>query len=131
MLVLLTALALSAEPAAYGITVSGGVTLGNHEAGYVYTLVEGLKRSESAVVPITTGASAGSVNGFLAAVQGCRAPQDDPTQTLFWNSWVPLGIDDGIDEDAATRVSMFTKDSSATRVGSAGRHLDGGSRRVV
>ncbi len=111
MLVLLTALALSAEPAAYGITVSGGVTLGNHEAGYVYTLVEGLKRSESAVVPITTGASAGSVNGFLAAVQGCRAPQDDPTQTLFWNSWVPLGIDDGIDEDAATRVSMFTKDS--------------------
>jgi hypothetical protein len=119
MLVLLAALALAQEAqplAAYGITVSGGVTLGNHEAGYVYTLVEGLKRSGSAVVPITTGASAGSVNGFLAAVQGCRAPQDDPTETLFWKSWVPLGIEDGIDEDAATRVSLFTKDSLLTEL---------------
>lgn len=116
MLALLAALAVATPlsptaplPEAYAITVSGGVTLGSHEAGYLYVMSEALKRSGRAVVPMTTGASAGSANGLATALASCSPTVDDPASTYLYDLWVPRGIDEGIRPEEATRTSLFTQ----------------------
>ncbi len=89
-------LAAGAAPAAQppaSITISGGVSLGSYEAGLVYYAVETMRLNPSAATPrIVTGASAGSVNGFMTILQACGAAVPDPTASLFWNAWIPLGL---------------------------------------
>ena len=57
---------MPAVPPLLGLTVSGGVSLGSFEAGYLYYLFEALKLNPGLADPrIFTGASAGSVNALL------------------------------------------------------------------
>src|SRR3954452_21391497 len=91
-LLLLASAARSAQPPA-SITISGGVSLGSYEAGLVYYVVETMRLNPAAAVPrMVTGASAGSVNGFMTILQSCGAPVPDPTASLFWKAWIPLGL---------------------------------------
>ncbi|MFL5450947.1 MAG: patatin-like phospholipase family protein, partial [Myxococcales bacterium] len=70
-LLLLASAARSAQPPA-SITISGGVSLGSYEAGLVYYLVETMRLNPAAATPrVVTGASAGSVNGFMTILQSC------------------------------------------------------------
>jgi len=90
--VLLAAPARMAQPPA-SITISGGVSLGSYEAGVLYYTVEAMRLNQQAAVPrMVTGASAGSVNGFMTILQSCGAPVPDPTASLFWKAWIPLGL---------------------------------------
>src|SRR3954469_12769020 len=92
-LLLLASAARSAPPPA-SITISGGVSLGSYEAGLVYYVVEAMRLNPAAATPrIVTGASAGSVNGFMTILQSCGAAVPDPTRSLFWNAWIPLGLE--------------------------------------
>jgi hypothetical protein len=85
-------MARSAQPPA-SITISGGVSLGAYEAGLVYYVVETMRLNPAAATPrIVTGASAGSVNGFMTILQSCGAAVADPTASLLWNAWIPLGL---------------------------------------
>ena len=86
-------IAQSAQPPA-SITISGGVSLGSYEAGLVYYVVEAMRLNPSAATPrIVTGASAGSVNGFMTILQSCGAAVPDPTASVLWNAWIPLGLE--------------------------------------
>src|SRR5436305_11102764 len=90
---LAAAAAQSAQPPA-SITISGGVSLGSYEAGLVYYMVEVMRLNASAATPrMVTGASAGSVNGFMTILQSCGAAIPDPEASLFWNAWIPLGLE--------------------------------------
>jgi predicted acylesterase/phospholipase RssA len=106
---------LGAPPA---LVVSGGVSLGSYQAGFLYYYTLFLHdrawvlheipperrtalRSLGLDLPvdppsgfsIVTGASAGSVNALLAAYTGCREPERVPAQSLFFQTWNTLSME--------------------------------------
>jgi len=82
------------------LVIRGGAAKGAWQGGFVYYLTNFL-RSERASsggdaenpVDIITGASAGALNAMLAALSSCQPPHMDPTESLYYRSWVPLHID--------------------------------------
>lgn len=98
------ALALAAEeaptsalpgqaPYAMSLTVSGGVSLGSYEAGYLYYLSILFHLNPQVVKPrIFTGASAGSANAMLSLIASCSQPHFHAQNNLFYRSWIPLGM---------------------------------------
>lgn len=83
--------ALSTIPLSF--TVSGGVSLGSYQAGYLYYATEWLKRTPRFQVNLVTGASAGSINALLTVLSLCGDGTKDPELSPFWQAWVPIGID--------------------------------------
>jgi hypothetical protein len=96
--------------------VSGGVSLGSYQAGFLhyytqYLLTHGryvrqffTSENGSSLdlvggFKLATGASAGSINAFLAAVAGCRKPVADPEKSLFFQAWIPVGMERLADSD--------------------------------
>ncbi|KFA91927.1 patatin-like phospholipase family protein [Archangium violaceum] len=100
------------------LVVSGGVSLGSYQAGflYYYTLFLHDRASVLRAIPpanrdslrslgielpdevpsgftIVTGASAGSVNALLSAYAGCRAPERNPSKSLFFQTWNTLALE--------------------------------------
>ncbi len=115
--VLATALLSLAAPARasappLGITVSGAVSLGSYEAGLLYYLVETLRLNPGLrEVRVVTGTSAGSANGLLAILQHCGAPPGPPDGSLFWRSWVDVGVRQFHLPDRATALGAFSRDA--------------------
>src|SRR5258708_7402083 len=87
------------------LTLSGGVSLGSYEAGVNWGLVEVFKQTQRDSLPTAwnlpryhlsaaTGASAGNINAFLAAIEWCRSTRPTPPDSsLFWKIWVRTGFD--------------------------------------
>ncbi len=87
------------------LTLSGGVSLGSYEAGVNWGLVEVFKQTQHDSVrtawnlpryhlSAATGASAGNINAFLAAIEWCRTTKPTPPDSsLFWKIWVRTGFD--------------------------------------
>jgi predicted acylesterase/phospholipase RssA len=89
------------------LVASGGISLGSYEAGLLYYFTYAQAQWEvlrSRPLPITakslpvdvlprfsvaTGASAGALNAFLAAVASCQTPTRDPNRSLF-KSWIEI-----------------------------------------
>jgi predicted acylesterase/phospholipase RssA len=96
------ALVVAAPPAALNrlaLTISGGVSLGNYEAGLTWTIAQYLRRtSRDLELAAVTGSSAGSVNALLAAAQWCEdgseTRDDHPDSNLFHDAWTPVGIEE-------------------------------------
>src|SRR5712664_2473185 len=86
----------SAPPARLALTISGGVSLGNYEAGLTWAVIRYL-RSEASHMELAalTGASAGAANAFLAAAMWCedQAVDDNPDTNLFHDLWAPVGLE--------------------------------------
>lgn len=77
-----------------GLTVSGGVSLGAYEAGFLYYLTEVAKLPEnrSAMdLKLVTGASAGNINALFTILALCSKPQPNPQRSIFWDTWIHLG----------------------------------------
>jgi predicted acylesterase/phospholipase RssA len=80
--------AAHARPIPLGITVSGAVSLGAWQAGFLYYLAETIKRNpEQLELHLLTGASAGTINALLTAMEISGEPVDDPRESLFWSMW--------------------------------------------
>ena len=78
------------------LVVSGGVSLGAYEAGFLYFASRAVARRVEAGSPplVVAGASAGSVNAMIAGIESCMPNgDDDPTQSLGWKAWIPVGFD--------------------------------------
>ena len=92
------------------LKTSDGHSLGAYEAGLVYYTVEAMRLNPIAATPkIVTGASAGSVNGFMTILQSCGAAVGDPTASLFWNAWIPLGLEKLHVKGQAGKTSAFSR----------------------
>ena len=98
------------RPAPLALTISGGATLGVHEAGYLYLLTEALRRADDAPrLALATGASAGSVNTLLAVLGACQPAIDAPADSPGWALWVDNGLADLQDPGFSSPVSLFSQ----------------------
>jgi predicted acylesterase/phospholipase RssA len=136
------------------LVLSGGVSLGAYEAGLAWAIVrfsqgapgEALAAGHGAPrLVAVTGASAGSINALLSAVQWCSEPaaDDDVDHNVFRDVWIPVGIDGLLPEDAAgyergdsllsTRPLLEALDRFEGRLAAAGkgRRLRPGCRLPV
>jgi hypothetical protein len=110
-------LAASAAPPAPGaaapplaITVSGAVSLGSYEAGLLHYLVETLRQNPGLrEVRLVTGASAGSANALLAVIQHCGEAPAAPADSLFWKSWIGVGLEDLHVPAEASPIHAFSR----------------------
>ncbi|QQR41298.1 patatin-like phospholipase family protein [Myxococcus xanthus] len=95
------ALAEETERSAPALVVSGGISLGAYQAGFLSTLVrfwsvaqrEGAEADLGNPAPrVWTGASAGAVNALLGGLASCDTafaqPTWSPEQSLFWTVWI-------------------------------------------
>ena len=87
-----------------GLVVSGGVSLGSYQAGFLYYTTFLLRRFDEELrqrgwtgpdvgrFRVVTGASAGSINGFLSSLAGCRALSAVPEESPFFQAWIDVGL---------------------------------------
>src|SRR5262245_59032909 len=97
-------------PHLLSFTVSGGVSLGSYEAGTLYFLTESIKRSQGEYeLKIATGASAGSANALIALIDSCRPQVADPTYSLGYQTWLPVGIAQLFVPERVTPISVLNR----------------------
>lgn len=98
------------RPSPVTLVVSGGVSLGAYQAGFLYTLVETMKRNPELLdLKIATGASAGSTNGLLSLIASCEPPQPDPTESMLFRSWKDIGFPDLFEPKKTTAIAAFSR----------------------
>ena len=92
------------------LTVSGGVSLGAYEAGYLYYSLAAQRANPGvARVILATGASAGSVNALLTLRASCAGTTLDPRRSLFHRVWVPMGLTQLYRPDATSPLAAFSQ----------------------
>ncbi len=97
-------------PHQLALTISGGATLGIHEAGYLYVLTEALARMpDGPELVLATGASAGSSNTLLALMGACGERRAVPSADLGYQTWVNNGLDDILEPRPDSRVALFSQ----------------------
>lgn len=99
---------VSTSSIADATVVSGGVSLGSYQAGYLYLAAHARKRAGRAPAKLYTGASAGSANALIAGIEGCRPLEADPTESLGWKVWIPVGFDQLFVPEETSPVGVFT-----------------------
>ena len=86
------------------LTVSGGVSLGAYQAGYLYYLAEVAKENPDLLeFNLITGASAGLINAVLTlmALGDRQNSGDDPSASLLYKTWIEMTHEELLDvEDA-------------------------------
>lgn len=87
---------LSAEVAlapknSLAIVVSGGVSLGAYQGGYLYALSEELKQ-EHVRPDLYVGASAGTINALLLGIEMCHPPVPDPDASPLRSVWMRASL---------------------------------------
>ena len=96
------------NPAA--LILSGGVSLGAYEAGYLYALSEASKASDGTFsIPLLTGASAGSANAFITAINVCSPFNNRPTEDLGWQTWLPMDYRALFDKSKVTPENVLSR----------------------
>jgi hypothetical protein len=106
------------------VVVSGGVSLGSHQGGLLYYLSQFLRSYSERVrgkleiadqtvqggdIRVATGASAGSINAFLSAMASCREPVARPEESLFYRTWIPVGMDGLDNRKDVTAASVLSR----------------------
>ncbi len=97
-------------PAAASITVSGGVSLGAYEAGFLFYALTATRGGRAADLRLLTGASAGSLNALLAVLTACGPEERSPLRSPFWSTWIPVGFDQLFVPSAVSPLGVFSRD---------------------
>ncbi|HEU4558890.1 MAG TPA: hypothetical protein VFS20_13610 [Longimicrobium sp.] len=120
---------LGADTVPVVLTISGGISLGSHQSGVNWALVNFFRhsyhdpafRQAYGVNPhrlaVATGASAGNVNAVLSSLDWCAEyhPRSDPAeQSLMWALWTGMGIHALFPNDAEARRPPRRDDPHAT-----------------
>jgi predicted acylesterase/phospholipase RssA len=79
---------LQARENKFALSSSGGVSLGNYQAGRLYYQNQLILENNSTVSPsVYTGASAGSINSLLSAIHLCGKKNMYPDKSIYWDVW--------------------------------------------
>lgn len=100
-----------ALPRPLGVTISGGVSLGTYEAGFMYLTLEQLKADPVLELKMVTGASAGSINALVSALASCLPPTSDPFADPGWLAWGDVGYRDLFDKKHSSGAALFSRDA--------------------
>ncbi|MFB1479732.1 patatin-like phospholipase family protein [Corallococcus sp. RDP092CA] len=103
------------DPKAVSLTVSGGVSLGTYEAGFLYYSGTSSQGERAVDLRLVTGASAGSLNALLAIMATCGVDASTPGQSLFWDIWVPIGFNDLFVPTSTTPLGVFSREALERR----------------
>ncbi|HEU4533513.1 MAG TPA: patatin-like phospholipase family protein, partial [Polyangiaceae bacterium] len=99
------------------MTISGGVSLGSYEAGFLYYALETAKRNpELFDLRLATGASAGSINALLSVMSACSGLDETPSESLFYSTWVSVGFRELFVPADATALGVFSRRHLGRRV---------------
>jgi predicted acylesterase/phospholipase RssA len=97
-------------PVPLAVTVSGGVSLGAYQAGFLYYLSETIKKNPELVeYQVLTGASAGMINSLLALLSVGGEPQPDPQKNAFYRVWTGFLWEDLVDVERAPVFAMSSR----------------------
>ncbi len=78
-------------PIPVALVLSGGVSLGSYQAGYLYYTSQLFQANKTLFKPkVITGTSAGGINSLLAVLSMCGRPSQTPHQSALWQMWVDL-----------------------------------------
>ncbi|RKI40159.1 patatin-like phospholipase family protein, partial [Corallococcus sp. AB004] len=103
------------SPKVVSLTVSGGVSLGTYEAGFLYFSGTSSQGERAVDLRLVTGASAGSLNALLAIMATCGVDAPTPGKSLFWDIWVPIGFNDLFVPTSTTPLGVFSRDALERR----------------
>jgi predicted acylesterase/phospholipase RssA len=108
------------------LSVSGAVSLGNYQGGYLYYYLRALAEArklgarleaatgerwgpgQASPLSLVTGASSGSINAFIAAIVSCQEPVLAPRESLFWKTWFPVSGDALQEPAGATPTGLLS-----------------------
>jgi predicted acylesterase/phospholipase RssA len=92
------------------LTVSGGVSLGAWEAGFMhYTTAVMRENAGHNQVRLVTGASAGAANALMAILAEYGQQPITPEGSIFYRTWIPIGLDQLFVEDEVSRQGVFSR----------------------
>ena len=115
------------RPRPLAITISAAASMGAYEAGYLHYLVEALRPAREQVeLRALVGTSAGCINALLGALATCAEPTPAPTESLFWQSWMPIGADRLHDPEQVDGIHVFTRDQFDVATAAVERRFRGG-----
>ena len=82
----------------FALAVSGGISKGSYQAGVTLGLLRAARLYQGSdttnLLVAATGASAGNINVLLAAVEYCRAKPVPAEQTVLWDAWTRVGVNE-------------------------------------
>ena len=92
------------------ITLSGGVSLGAYQAGFLYYMSEVFHDNDVVFEPkLITGSSAGGLNTLLSILSFCGTENGPPTESALWKAWINLRAEDLVEHrnDKRALVSRY------------------------
>lgn len=95
---------------ALALTTSGGVSLGSYQSGLLYFSNQIVKFGQKHELKLVTGASAGGINSLLSIFDVCSLKNSSPHESIFWRSWIPLGIDTLYLPEKVGRYNLLSRD---------------------
>lgn len=101
---------LGVKVSPFVLTASGGVSLGSYQAGLLYYGLRHLRNYQLLDLKVVAGTSAGSVNSLISIVEGCGEMATRPQDSLFWKTWIPLGIDQLVIKEQITPTTLLSRD---------------------
>lgn len=97
-------------PLSLSITVSGGVSLGAYQAGYLYYFKEVIKRNPDLLsLKLVTGASAGMINSMVTVVGMGRPTEEEPAESLFFHLWTDHRYNELLDVKNAPPLALSSR----------------------
>lgn len=99
----------------FGVVIRGGVSMGAYQAGFLYYLTNYLRAYragmglEGSPFTVVAGSSAGGINSYIAAIEGCREESLPPSESLFYEVWMNLGLHRPEDADI-TSAGLYNLD---------------------
>ncbi len=105
--------AAAGEPTPLSLTISGGGTKGAYMAGHLFYTGTLARASGTYAPKVFTGASAGAMNSLLGVMSTCRDAELNPVETLYWESWTTVGLDELYQPDKIGPTNLLTSDAFA------------------
>jgi len=97
-------------PEPMALTVSGGVSLGAWEAGFLHYAVGVIRENPGHTqLRLVTGASAGATNALMAVVAEYGDAAPTPDASIFARTWIPLGLEQLFVPAEAGRQGVFSR----------------------
>lgn len=98
------------SPTPVALTLSGGVSLGTHQAGFLYYVSSVFQKNPEVFEPrVMTGSSAGGLNTFLSLLTMCQSQESTPTKNQLWRAWVGMRAQDLNDPKGRSSKALLSK----------------------